>query len=115
VVISAQAPSDQALVRLAAAASLNGVDFVFGKNGHAVKLINDPKGNCGGVVTQSGAVHTADKVILACGAQTANLIDTKSELSAKAMCVGMIQLTEAEREKYKKLPMVDHFEMGKCR
>ncbi|EXJ96293.1 hypothetical protein A1O1_01419 [Capronia coronata CBS 617.96] len=107
------APSDQALVRLAAAASINGVNFTFGKNGHAVRLLNDTKGNCDGVVSQSGAVHTADKIILACGPQTENLIDTKSEISAKAMCVAMIQLTEIEREKYGNLPMVDHFEMGK--
>jgi len=49
---------------------------------------------------------------LSTGANTAALVDAKDEIVARSHCVGVMQLTPSEAEKYKNLPIVDDFEQG---
>lgn len=84
-----------------------------GRSGTAVRLIYDDKsGICTGVVTADGSTHTADLVILANGAQLPTLIEAKDEVEASGSAVTVIELTPAEAEKYKDIPIIDDFEQG---
>ncbi|KAK4494902.1 hypothetical protein PRZ48_014258 [Zasmidium cellare] len=105
-------PSAQALFRMATAASENGVQYVTGDRGWAQRLLYNDKGSCIGVLTKNGEAHLADCVILCTGANTAALIDAKDEIVARSHCVGVMQLTPEEVEKYQSLPVVDDFEQG---
>ncbi|TPX15852.1 uncharacterized protein E0L32_000186 [Thyridium curvatum] len=105
-------PSGQALLRMATAAQANGVEYVTGDRGWVQRLLFDDKGTCIGVLSKNGEAHFADAVVLCTGANTAALIDAKDEIVARSHCVGVIQLTQEEAEKYKNLPIVDDFEQG---
>ncbi|OAL05184.1 sarcosine oxidase [Phaeosphaeriaceae sp. SRC1lsM3a] len=105
-------PSGQALLRMATAAQASGVSYVSGDAGWVKKLLYDHKGTCIGALTHNGQSHLADIVILCTGASTAALIEAKDEIVARSHCVGVIQLTPEEVEKYKDLPIVDDFEQG---
>lgn len=106
-------PSGEALLRMARAAETNGVKYVCGRSGTAVRLIYDDKnGTCTGVLTADGSTHTADIVILANGAQIPTLIEAKDEVEASGSAVAVIELTPAEAEKYKDIPIIDDFEQG---
>lgn len=78
------------------------------------KLLFDDKGTCIGALSKNGEAHIADVVVLCTGANTAALIDAKDEIVARSHCVGVIQLTPDEAQKYKNLPIVDDFEQGSC-
>lgn len=106
-------PSGEALLRLALAAQANGVSYVHGISGQAIKLLYDDSDRCIGVLSGDGTAHLADVVLVAAGAQTGALIDVENELVARSMCVATIQLTPEEVKKYENLPMVTHFEEGK--
>lgn len=83
-----------------------------GNAGFAKRLLYNEEGACIGVLAADGQVHLADIVILCTGANTATLIDAKDEIVARSHCVGIMQLTPDEVEKYKSLPIVDDFEQG---
>lgn len=105
--------SGEALLRMAKAAETNGVKYVCGRSGTAVRLIYDDKnGVCTGVLTADGSTHTADLIILANGAQIPTLIEAKDEVEASGSAVAVIELTPAEAEKYKDIPIIDDFEQG---
>ena len=76
------------------------------------QLLFDGSGKCIGALAANGQTHLADVVILCTGANTATLVDAKDEIVARSHCVGIIQLTPADVEKYKNLPIVDDFEQG---
>lgn len=98
---------------MAREAEANGVKYVCGRSGTAVRLIYDDKsGTCVGVLTADGLKHTADVVILANGAQIPSLIEAKNEVEASGSAVAVIELTPAEAEKYKDIPIIDDFEQG---
>lgn len=105
-------PSGQALLRMATAAHASGVAYVSGDAGWVKKLLYNATGRCIGALTADGEAHLADLVIVCTGANTASLIDAKEEIIARSHCVGVIQLTPEEVEKYKGLPIVDDFEQG---
>lgn len=107
-----QVPSGEALLRFASAAQANGVKYISGDAGFAKKLLFEADGACIGVLTANGQAHLADVVILSTGANTATLVDAKDEIVARSHCVGVIQLTPEECEKYKDIPIVDDFEQG---
>lgn len=87
-----------------------------GRSGTAVRLIYDEKdGTCTGVLTADGSTHTADIVILANGAQIPTLIEAKDEVEASGSAVAVIELTPAEAEKYKDIPIIDDFEQGQLK
>lgn len=98
---------------MANAAETNGVKYVCGRSGTAVRLIyNDKTGTCTGVLTADGSTHTADLVVLANGAQIPTLIEAKDEVEASGSAVAVIELTPEEAEKYKDIPIIDDFEQG---
>ena len=90
----------------------NGVKHTTGDSGYVKRLLFDEKSKCIGAMGANGQVHLADIVILSTGANTAALVDAKEEIIARSHCVGVIQLTPDEAEKYKNLPIVDDFEQG---
>lgn len=97
---------------MAAAAQANGVAYVSGDAGWVKKLLYNASGHCIGALTADGQAHLADLIIMCTGANTASLIDAKDEIIARSHCVGVIQLTNEEVEKYRSLPIVDDFEQG---
>lgn len=106
-------PSGEALLRMAREAEANGVKYVCGRSGTAVRLIYDDKsGTCVGVLTADGLTYTADVVILGNGAQKPTLIEAKDEVKASGSAVAVIELTPAEAEKYKDIPIIDDFDRG---
>lgn len=90
----------------------NGVEYVTGDRGWVQRLIYNDAGQCTGALTNNGEAHLADIVVLCTGANTATLIDAKDEIVARSHCVGVIQLTQNEADKYRGLPIVDDFEQG---
>lgn len=97
---------------MATAAQASGVNYITGDAGWVKKLLYDDKGTCIGALGNNGQAHFADVVILCTGANTAALIEAKDEIVARSHCVGVIQLTPEEVQKYKNLPVVDDFEQG---
>lgn len=98
---------------MAKAAETNGVKYVCGRSGTAVRLIyNEKTSTCTGVLTADGSIHTADLVVLANGAQIPTLIEAKDEVEASGSAVAVIELTPEEAEKYKDIPIIDDFEQG---
>jgi sarcosine oxidase/L-pipecolate oxidase len=97
---------------MANAAQANGVQYISGDAGYVQSLIYDESGKCTGAITKSNQAYFADIVILCTGASTAALVEAKDEIIARSHCVGVIQLTPAEVEKYRNLPIVDDFEQG---
>lgn len=101
-----------ALKRMADAAQAMGVRYVVGDAGFVKGLVYDDIGKCIGVRCADESESLADIVVLAAGAATGGLLDMKGQLVAKGHTVGHIQLTPSEVEKYKSVPIVDHFEGG---
>lgn len=59
-----------------------------------------------------GTVHSADLVVLAAGANTATLVDAKTEVVAQTSVICVIKLELHEVEKYRDIPIIDNFEKG---
>lgn len=76
------------------------------------QLLFNENGKCIGALAANGESRLADIVIICTGANTATLVDAKDEIVARSHCVGVIQLTPEEAERYKNLPIVDDFEQG---
>ncbi|EXJ94141.1 hypothetical protein A1O1_02534 [Capronia coronata CBS 617.96] len=132
------ANSGEALKRLALEAQRNGVEFVSGDKGYARELIfssssttstststpSSPSSSssssssssfqkkCTGVITHDGTHHSADMIVLATGAWTPSFIDLHDQLVAKGHSVAHIQLTPAEQQHYKDMPILDNLELG---
>lgn len=101
-----------ALKRMAEAAMSKGAKYVCGDAGYVKQLLFDQNGGCVGARSADGSTHYASRVVLAAGAAAGNLLDMKGQLVAKGHTVGHIQLSPAEYEKYKDVPIIDHFEGG---
>lgn len=106
------ASAGKALERMAKAAQRHGVKYVSGPSGHTKSLVFNAAGRCIGAQSADGTKHIADHVVLAAGAAAASILDMKGQLVAKGHTVGHIQLSPLEVEKYRSMPMVDHFEGG---
>lgn len=106
------ASAGKALHRMAEAAQRQGVKYVSGSSGHVKSLVLDATGRCIGAQSADGMKHLANHIVLAAGAAAGSILDLKGQLTAKGHTVGHIQLTSSEVEKYKSMPMVDHFEGG---
>lgn len=97
---------------MANAAQEQGVEYITGDRGWVQRLLFDDKGICIGALSNSGETHLAEMVIICTGANTAALVPAKDEIVARSHCVGVMQLSPAEAQKYKDIPVVDNFEQG---
>lgn len=97
---------------MADAARSQGVKYVFGEKGHVKKVFYDRDGTCKGAVSADGTVHQADLVVLATGANTATLVDAKTEVVAQTSVICVIKLEPHEIGKYRDIPIIDDFEQG---
>jgi sarcosine oxidase/L-pipecolate oxidase len=94
------------------------VEFIFGEYGEAVKIEasssdSGPIGGAPNIRTRSGIIHTADTVILALGAHTAQLLPAAgSQLTAKAWSVAHIQLTPEEADQLVGIPVINCQDLG---
>ncbi|KAI7554521.1 hypothetical protein KC331_g489 [Hortaea werneckii] len=101
-----------ALKRMADAAIAKGVKYLCGDTGYVKQLLFDYAGNCIGAKSADGSANLADHVILAAGAAAGHILDMEGQLVAKGHTVGHIQLSPEEVEKYRNVPIIDHFEGG---
>jgi sarcosine oxidase/L-pipecolate oxidase len=106
------APSGEALRRMALAAQANGVEYISGNRGYTKELIFSDSGRCTGVRSHDDTVHMADIVVLAAGAWTPSLIDLGEQMISKGHCVAHLQLSPAECQHYKAMPILDNLELG---
>ncbi|OCL06649.1 FAD dependent oxidoreductase [Glonium stellatum] len=94
------------------------VEFIFGEDGEATEIeaISTKSSFVRGtpnIRTRSGAIHTADIVILALGAYTAQLLPAAGgQLTAKAWSVAHIQLTPEEANQLAGMPVVNCQDLG---
>lgn len=88
------------------------MEYVFGERGHVKQVFYDRDGTCKGVIAADGTVHSADLVVLATGANTATLVDAKTEVVAQTSVICVIKLEPHEIEKYRDIPIIDDFEQG---
>ncbi|KAH9820933.1 putative sarcosine oxidase [Teratosphaeria destructans] len=101
-----------ALQRMAEAAKAMGVGYIVGDSGFVTNILYDESGHAIGAESADGTFHKADLVLVAAGAAAASILNFEGQLVAKGHTVGHIQFTPSEIEKYKSLPIVDHFEGG---
>ncbi|KAI9846608.1 MAG: hypothetical protein M1837_003849 [Sclerophora amabilis] len=106
------ASAREALRRMALAAQENGVEYISGDEGWMKEMIISSSGECTGVITMDGNVHTAEVVVLATGAWTPSLIDLSDQLTAKGHSIAHIQLSPAEQKRYEDMPIMDNLELG---
>ena len=84
-----------------------GVEFIFGSQGNAKKIINNNS-----IQVESGDVYTADKILIAAGAATGFLVDLKDQIRALGLFVTHIQLNPEEYTKFKDIPIFFSAEYG---
>lgn len=94
-----------------------GVKFMLGPNeGHVVELVYEGRAGssqCTGVRTQGGKVHAAQVTICALGAYGASLIPQVGSFNvARCWSVAHIQLTDAECDLLRGLPIVNVRDLG---
>ncbi len=89
-----------------------GVKFVSGPEGTMTGL-ERVDGKLTGVKVASGRVLAADQYILCTGAASPALLpELSSQLWSKCWTLAHIQLTDAELEEYRGMPVVDNYELG---
>jgi sarcosine oxidase/L-pipecolate oxidase len=94
-------------------ASRFGVKFVTGDDGAVERLVYSDSGDdVIGAKTADGREHSADHVILCAGAGSDQLLDFEKQLRPTAWTLAHIQLTEAERELWKDLPVLFNVNSG---
>ncbi|KAK4506254.1 hypothetical protein PRZ48_004219 [Zasmidium cellare] len=97
--------------RLAQKCADAGVYFVTGASG-VVRSFDIKRDQVKGVILGSGEVVPADQVILATGAWTTQLVDLSSSAIGTCHPVGFIQLTSAEVDEMKHLPIAINLTTG---
>ncbi|OLN96187.1 L-saccharopine oxidase 1 [Colletotrichum chlorophyti] len=107
-----QVPSGQALLKMANAARGQGAKYICGEAGHVKKLLYNSKGTYNGAVSADGTAYQADIVILASGANTAALVESRQEVVAQTSVICVMRLEPHEIHKYKDIPIIDEFEQG---
>lgn len=105
-------PSGEALLRMANGARANGVKYVCGDAGYVRRLIYDGNNKCIGAITNDAVLHQADIVVVATGANTATLVEAKTEVEAQCSAICVLQLESDEVAKYKDMPIVSNLEQG---
>ncbi|KAK4234197.1 FAD dependent oxidoreductase [Achaetomium macrosporum] len=104
----------------AACCALGGVTFRLGDGVTALVYSNgddaQPKGVCIGARTASGAVHTADVVVLALGAALGTVLGgphgVGRHVAARAWSVGHVQLSEDEASRLRRIPVTYARDLG---
>ncbi len=95
----------------------NGVRFIFGPSGDAIKLnvrINNNHRKIF-ISTKNDEKYYADKILICCGANTVNLIDlSEPRINVEGLLLGYIKLTESEYERFKNMPILFHSDIGYC-
>ncbi|KAH8897440.1 sarcosine oxidase [Thozetella sp. PMI_491] len=98
---------------LAERAAIAGVSFVTGKRGTVTRLEFDAHKRVLGVHVASGTFIPAVHVVLATGAWTDAVVDgVDHAVLASAQPVGFIQLTPAEAERLRKMPVITNMDTG---
>lgn len=89
-----------------------GVKFISGADGTMTSLqVVEEK--LTGINVASGASHTASQYILCTGAASPALLpELSTQLWSKCWTLAHIELTEAEMEGYRDMPIVDNHELG---
>lgn len=105
--------AQEGLARMARKAMDGGVKYIVGDKGYVKELLFDQNSTCIGVKCADGSTYFGSKIILAAGAASGSLLDLQGQIVANGHTVGHIQLTAAEVEKYKNMPIIDHLEGGK--
>ncbi|RFU29723.1 hypothetical protein B7463_g6598, partial [Scytalidium lignicola] len=106
------AASGEALKRMALAAQASGVEYICGDRGYTKELIFSDSGKCTGIRSNDNTIHEADIVVLATGAWTPSLIDIGDQMVSKGHFLAHIQLSAAECQHYKDMPIMDNLELG---
>lgn len=88
-----------------------GVSFITGIEG-TIRSLTIEDDEVRGVQTASGALISADQVILATGAWTTQLVDLTYSAVGTCHPVGYIQLTPAEAEEMKEVPIAINLSTG---
>ncbi|ESZ92479.1 hypothetical protein SBOR_7142 [Sclerotinia borealis F-4128] len=112
---SGWAEATKAVQKIAEMAKANGVKFIEGDVENIVLTVD---GDCIGVLTKDGRTFRADKIILSTGAGTAKLLAdsapqmhyilAEDRITAAAVVVGHVKLSETEYEKIKHTPVFHH-------
>lgn len=90
-----------------------GVSFIAGAGGTVTRLQTRPGGTqIVGVETADGNIVPGDVFILAAGAWSSRLVSMYNTTLATAQVVGFLNLTAAEMERYKELPIYINFTSG---
>ena len=106
--IQGWANSAEATYRVARAAATAGAIYHTGPDYEVRSLVyNDTGAKVIGIKSKSGDTMYAEKVILCTGAWTNHLLDTEGQLRPRGHCLGYIQLTPEEYQRYSKMPVVD--------
>lgn len=110
--LSGWAEAARALEATVKAAVENGVGYVAAS---VAQLLMDDSGSCTGIRTTEGQVFHADHIILSTGAGTAKLfadsfpdkpeLQVGRRITAAAVCEAAVDVSEEQREKYKRLPV----------
>ncbi|KAH3667829.1 hypothetical protein WICMUC_005229 [Wickerhamomyces mucosus] len=85
----------------------NGVNFIFGSRGTAIKILSDES-----IQVESGEIYKADKILLSLGASTGYLVDLDNQIRSLGLYVTHIKLNDIEYEKYKDIPIFFSSELG---
>lgn len=105
------ADAEKAVQKLATECSLAGVSFITGPRGRVIS-VEIAGGRAVGVNVSEGPSLEADQVILATGAWTNRVIAAEHATSASGQPVGFIQLTQAEADKLRNLPVIINLSTG---
>ena len=89
-----------------------GVKFISGADGTMTSLqVSEAK--LAGINVASGKIHTANQYILCTGAASPALLpELSTQLWSKCWTLAHVELTEAEVEEYRNMPIVDNHELG---
>ncbi|MCJ1249625.1 hypothetical protein MMC30_006851 [Trapelia coarctata] len=118
------AEADKAVEAMLKEATMRGVNYL---QGNIVELLlhESPTRGVRGVKLSSGKVIEADKVVLATGAWTSQLMSTtedildmeeeirvEQQVKAAGVCVAHFKLSKEEKERYDKMPVIIYGEEG---
>ncbi|KAB2576899.1 L-pipecolate oxidase [Lasiodiplodia theobromae] len=92
--------------------ALRGVSFVTGPKGTVLSLDTSSDGQIRGVVTADGLAIPTDRLVVATGAWTNQLVDMKKSVVAAGQPVGFIQLTADEARQLYNAPVMIDFDNG---
>ncbi|KAJ6031048.1 fructosyl-amino acid oxidase [Penicillium herquei] len=89
-----------------------GVTFITGSPSGKVTTLVYENDDVTGAQTEDGIIHRADHVVLAAGAASDLLFDFEKQLRPTAWTLCHIQMTPAEAQQYRNLPVLFNIEKG---